>query len=99
MDECIKVKNQNSKIKIMKLLQKLDEIVEDPRKTKALIKWMQERGMLDETAIAMWEIEQDNKEALHCKHILPNGESALFDAAGYTECSLCGSSDYPGDKL
>ncbi len=67
----------------MNLLKKLDEIIEDPRKTKAVIKWLEERGMLDDTMIAMWEIEQNNKECV-CKHCYPGGESALTDAVGVT---------------
>lgn len=54
----------------------IDSVIEDERKTKAVIRWMRERGMLDETAIAMFEIEQSNKEIIHCKHCYPNGEYA-----------------------
>jgi Zn finger protein HypA/HybF involved in hydrogenase expression len=80
------------------ILNKLDEIIEDPQKTKAVLRWLEQHGMLDETMIAMWEIEQNNKECV-CKHCYPGGESALTDAVGLTSCALCGADDYPGNTL
>ena len=82
----------------MNLIKTLDQIIEDPHKTKAVIKWLEEHGMLDDTMIAMWEIEQNNKECV-CKHCYPGGESALTDAVGLTSCRICGGSDYPENTL
>lgn len=72
----------------------IDSIIEDDKKTKAVIRWMQERGMLDETAIAFYEIDQANKEAIKCTHKNPDGSDATFDAVGITSCKICGADDY-----
>lgn len=83
----------------MKLLRKLDEIIEDPRKTKAVILFLEHKGLIDPDAVALWEIEQSNKEAIKCNHQHPDGVDATFDAVGYTTCSICGASDLDGDGL
>lgn len=83
----------------MKLLKTLDEIIEDPRKTKAVILFLEHKGLLDPEAVAMWEIEQSNKESIKCNHRYPDGIDATFDAVGYTTCMICGASDYPGESL
>ena len=82
----------------MKLLQQLDQIIEDPRKTKEAIRFLESKGLLDPDAVAMWEVEQSNRDYA-CTHQLPNGKTALYDAAGITSCSLCGADDYPGNTL
>jgi len=80
------------------LIKKIDEIIEDPRKSKAVLNWLKQHGMLDETMISMWIIEQNNKECV-CKHCYPGGQSALTDAVGITSCRICGGSDYPDNSL
>lgn len=84
MDECMKT-----------FFTAIDSIVEDPKKTKAIIKWMRERGMLDETAIAMYEIDQANKESVKCNHCYPDGSSAMVTSVEMDVCRVCGADDYP----
>lgn len=80
----------------MSLIKKLDGIIEDPRKTKAVILYLQQNGLIDSDAVALWEIDQNNKEVFLCNHKFPDGTDATFDAVGMTSCRLCGADDYPG---
>lgn len=79
------------------LFQSLDQIIEDELKTKFTLKFLHDHGMLDETAVAMWEIEQANKQAYCCNHKNPDGSDATFDSVGMTSCRICGADDFIGD--
>ena len=74
---CTVANNNKHRGKSMKttVLKTLDQIIEDPRKTKAVLKWLEQHGMLDETMIAMWEIEQNNKEVQSVPEAMDFGSS------------------------
>ena len=78
------------------LYEHLDTIIEDERKTKAVILFLTGKGLLDCDVVGLWEIEQANKE-VYCNHKMPDGTDATFDAAGMTSCRLCGADDFIGD--
>lgn len=78
----------------MSLLKKLDEIIEDPRKTKAVVLYLRQNGLIDMDAIALWEIEQANKEVMACNHCYPDGTSAVVRSVEMDVCRICGEDDY-----
>lgn len=76
---------------------KLDQIIEDLKKTKQVVLFLESKGLLDPDVVALWEIEETNKNKIFCTHANEDGTSALATVAGLTECRKCGADDIMGD--
>lgn len=42
----------------------LDQIIEDPKKTKEVLRWLLSKGFLNEIEVAIWEADQEIEKHL-----------------------------------